>query len=217
MSDIVIQRIHPVRGNAIDVRVDLEDERTFRIALQVAERLGEGELLDESELLALVEESDRIRGYELAVRYLASKPRSAAQMRSYLARREISEVAVDTVIEKLESQRFLSDQEYAESFIREKQQRHPQGVRLTALQLEQRGVEEEIVEEAISTAREEGGLDEREEARRAARKWSPKPKEEPNKARQRLARFLGSRGFPEDVVMDVVEERLGPDEGDWKF
>jgi regulatory protein len=206
-DEIVIVRI--LRRGSNDRIAHLSDGSEVRLSAEFAETIGEGETFEPAAWHRLVGESDRRRARDLALLYLGVKGRTVHQMREHLARRGIPEATTEDVVADLCARGYLGDERYAEDFVRERRQVHPQGGQLTRHQLARRGVDEETADEAIRTARQEEGLDEREEARRAARKWTARTGEEAGKARLRLARFLASRGFDEDVVRDVLAERLG--------
>ena len=110
---------------------------------------------------------------------------------------------IDTLLDRLEARRLLSDQRAAEAIVHVR--RGQRGVLRIAHELEQKGVAPELATEALS------GLSDLQIplAREVWRKrFGVLPAEPADRARQ--TRFLASRGFSFDVIRAV----LGGDEGE---
>ncbi len=151
---------------------------------------------------------------DAALQYLGPRPRSIWEVRQRLRRRGLEPEGVDEVVARLQELGFLDDAAFAGFWIENRESFRPRGRRLLELELRQRGVETEALEERLST------LDEEDSALRAAR----------SKARglasssyavfaAKVSGFLRRRGFYYEVVSTVTrrlwrEANLDSPEGD---
>ncbi len=105
---------------------------------------------------------------------------------------------IDEVLNRLESDRLLSDDRFVEGFIRSHIQKGHGPMRISQ-DLRQKGVDSEVISLALEEA-EADWFDLAETAR--IKKFGEAPPSEPkDKARQ--IRFLQYRGFPVGVIMEL--------------
>lgn len=156
------------------------------------------------------DDSPRERARALALRALAHRPRSEAELRARLARAELADEADDTVA-WLTRLGYLDDGAFARARARGLLAGGRAGPRLAARRLRAAGIDEPLTREAIRAALEEatgvvGASAEvalcRAVAERRARGAEIGSLDE--KARARLARWLLGRGFAGPVVARVV-------------
>ncbi len=106
-----------------------------------------------------------------------------------------------TVIKLFISKKYLDDAEYARLFVRDQLIRKPQGLRMLRQKLSQKGVPANNLQQLL----DEDGTTEFDLARRALeKKLRTLRKETPQKKKEKLFRFLASRGFNMDVIMKVL-------------
>lgn len=113
--------------------------------------------------------------------------------------------AVQQTIERLQALGLQSDERFAEGFVRSRASRA--GSRRIAAELRQRGIEGETLDQAVAEAS-------RTDLQRARTLWSKRfqPSRDPRE-RSRQMRFLATRGFPMNVIRQVVGAEPGdPDE-----
>lgn len=110
---------------------------------------------------------------------------------------------IEQVISKLKEYKYLDDGEYAGAYIRDQIARKPQGIRLLRMNLSKKGVTSEVIVKAIT----EYNMDEMEIALRAVSGKRKALTKYPQKTRrEKLYRFLLSRGFNMETVLKVVRE-----------
>ncbi|MBI5659543.1 MAG: recombination regulator RecX [Nitrosomonadales bacterium] len=144
---------------------------------------------------------------------MAKKPEPALRIRAmqFLARREYSRAElharllphaqdgddVGAVLDELAQRNWLSDERAAEQVVNQRRNRF--GTQRIAHELRQKGIAENLIEEALPQLKETEL-----EAARAVwqKKFGAAPGDAKEKAKQ--ARFLQSRGFALDVVFKVL-------------
>ena len=143
-----------------------------------------------------------------ALRILAGREHSKAELRRKLRFRHIDESEIDRILTKLSELNYLDDSRFARLLVRERLLRRGRGFRDALKKLKEAGVEPEIIQQALSEARLE--IDEVDLCRKAARKWLERRSEpKPSKRREKLARHLSGRGFSEESVRQVLQEGDG--------
>ncbi|TAH47566.1 MAG: recombination regulator RecX [Betaproteobacteria bacterium] len=140
---------------------------------------------------------------ERALRYLAQRDHSRTELaRKLAAHGSAAEVA--EVVARMGELGLQSDRRFAEAWVRSKAVRF--GAARLRNELGRRGVERELVDEALAAECVESELE------RARAVWRAKFGAPPADAREwaRQARFLQTRGFATDVIRKLLKEQ--PDE-----
>ncbi len=135
----------------------------------------------------------------VAVRLLSRREHSALEIRDKLLKREFDEDEVAQAITELQQGGWLSDERFAEAYIRMRQLKGFGPVRI-AIELNERGVEEGIVD-AYMHAGDNSWQQVLEQQYR--KKYKNKPVVDYNDKAKRI-RFLQYRGFTLDVIYQVV-------------
>lgn len=147
---------------------------------------------------------ERARG--IALRLLAVRPRTRAELATALSRRGIPEDVTETVLERFSEVGMIDDAAFAEAWVSSRH--HGRGLARRALghELRRKGVDGATVKDAL------GQLDpdtERETAlelaRRRLRTLAAVPSDV---AFRRLAGMLARKGYPPGVTLQVVREVL---------
>jgi len=137
---------------------------------------------------------------ERALGLLARREWPRVELRARLAKADVSEAEVESLLDDLQREGYLSDARYAGALVRQRAGTHAR--RAIASALRERGVEPEAAREALA---ELDGVDELEQAKALwQRRFGAAPRDEREKARQ--VRFLAGRGFPVAVALRVVRE-----------
>ena len=132
-----------------------------------------------------------------ALRYLAGREHSRAELRRKLAPFEEEPGTLEPVLDELTEKEFLSDARYVDSVLNRRAGRLG-GARIRQ-ELQQKGVAPEAVSEAVARLRDT-------EFTRAREVWGRRFEQLPTDAaeRGRQGRFLMARGFSGDVVRRVL-------------
>jgi regulatory protein len=199
VTRIVAQEHNPNR-----VSVYLDGEFAFGIGLEAAAsaRLDTGQSLS-SERVNELKVADEIgRATEAALRLLASRPRSVREISDRLRRKGFEQVTIERAIERLEGWNYVDDAEFARYWVENRTMHKPRGRRLLEQELRTKGVDREVVKEAIA----EADVDEESAALELARAKLPSYRhDDPQAARRKLVGFLQRRGYSYDVIKPVLE------------
>jgi regulatory protein len=144
------------------------------------------------------------RARERALRLLALRARSRAELQKKLAEREFSKSAIDRVLENLGELGYLDDEAFAVNRARHLAVNRLYGDRKIEEQLREKGIDREAAQAAIREVREEfpemEGI-----ARSAAKKLLGRSIGGLNKKeRLALARTLQGRGYHLGLILDYL-------------
>lgn len=196
--------------------VVLEDRRRFRLDAEQTSRLGleVGGLLDPGLLAALERQDASRRARETAVRLLAVRPRSVAELRERLRRAGTPSDITAAVVDDLAAAGYLDDLAFAQSWVRNRAAVRPSGVLRLRAELRKKGIANSLIEQAIHDldGEEEAAVAEERRARELVERrlrayarlaWDARVR--------RLAGLLQRRGFATHTIARVlrtVERRI---------
>ena len=201
------------KRNKERVNIYIDDEFAFGLNLIDAASLYKGQALSDAQIKALKSKHAVAQALDKAVRFLAARPRSTAEIRRRLAQKDIEEPVVEEVIDRLTTLNYVDDLEFARFWVRNREDFNPRGLMALRYELRQKGLADDIIEEALAE------IDPTDSAYRAARKKLRSLRgKEPEEQRQKLGAFLNRRGFSYEVartVVDrIVEEQVDDFSGD---
>lgn len=134
---------------------------------------------------------------ERALRLLARREHSRAELARKLAQAGFAQHAIEALLDEFEEKNWLSDRRFAESYVADHRARA--GSIKLAFDLRQRGVSDTLIEAVLSKNRDS-------ELERARAVWKKKfgsdPADANEKARQ--MRFLQSRGFTSETICHAM-------------
>jgi len=133
------------------------------------------------------------------MRLLAAREHSTLELRQKLAKKGADDQILDALLEQLQQDRYLSDQRYAEVFVRQKAAAG-KGPFVISQLLQSKGISRSDVDLAM----EEAECDWYELATDVYRKKFKTPIAD-QKDRAKRMRFLMSRGFSGDIISSVME------------
>lgn len=137
----------------------------------------------------------------VAVRLLSRREHSAFEIRDKLQKRDFDEAEIEQTIIELQQGGWLSDERFAEAYIRMRQVKGFGPIRI-AMELNERGVKESIVDNYLQADDEawQQGLEQQ-----YRKKYSNRSIADYNDKAKRI-RFLQYRGFPLDAIYQVVND-----------
>jgi len=140
--------------------------------------------------------------YEAAVRYLAGRSHSVAEIRRHLRGKRFDDAAIDGAIDKLRAQRYVDDAAFARYWIEQRDQFRPRGDRALVTELLRKGVARETIEVALGDRPADAEV---QRARRAiARPITRWQTLEPAERKRKIHAFLAARGFAYEVIEEVL-------------
>ncbi len=181
------------------------DGEKIRVSLEAASkfRLKEGQMEDD-----VFETFIKFNDFCLCKKYLfdmiVRRSWTVAAARQYLTAKGYSEESVEKALQIAEQEKCLSDEDYAENYVRDR--RGMTGEYRLRKELKQRGVTDAVISEAID--KQYSASDDYENALALARKrmeGREKSVRTP-KARERVLRYLIWRGYDYEIARKVVEK-----------
>ena len=166
--------------------------------------------LEDSVATRLTPEQMRARAFQRAVKLLAAKPRSVAELRERLLERCSSKAIVETVIARLREYGYLDDERYALGYASAKVRQQPIGRRRLQQSLQMKKVDRAVAEEALDQVFAETPEDElidRAVEKRVRLRGRPKTRAEAKSLFDHLLR----QGFTFELVSDKVRALIKDD------
>ena len=136
----------------------------------------------------------------VAVKLLSRREHSAHEIREKLRQREFDSDEIEQVVEELKAGGWLSDERFAEAYIRMRQLKGFGPVRIS-MELKERGVDELIVESLLD-ANDASWM--RVLEQQYQKKYRNTAIEDYNEKAKRI-RFLQYRGFTLDAIYQVIK------------
>jgi len=194
VTALKIQKHHPNRVN-----VYLDNEFSFGLSRITAAWLQVGQELSPSKIARLQAEDQREVAYMQALRYLDYRPRSRAEVRHNLEKHAIPSEVINEVFKRLERSGLVNDERFAQDWVENRSEFRPRSRRALAFELHQRGLDDPSIKIALE------GLNEETLAYQAALKQSRRFESLPQRDfRNKLGSYLARRGFPYEIIKDVV-------------
>ncbi len=184
------------------VNVYLDSRFAFSLASIVAESaaLRRGAYLSEKQVDDLLNSDQFQKTMDSALRFLSYRPRSEKEVRQNLARKRFPEPFIERAIIRLKELRFVDDEAFARFWVENREANSPRSHRALKYELRSKGVDQEILDEAIDDT-----VDQDASALAAARKKLASLRNlEYNDFRQKLGGYLARRGYDYDTIRSVV-------------
>ena len=194
VTALQVQKRHPNRVN-----VHLDGEYAFGLTRILAAWLQVGQTLDEDKIAELQAEDARERAMQQALLYLSYRARSEKEIRQNLGKHKIPDAVIEETLERLRRDGFANDKQFASAWVENRSTFRPRGRRALALELRQKGIDDNIIESALEDIDEEAlayeaGLKKASKLR--VREWS--------EFRKKMSDFLARRGFSYSVIAPIV-------------
>lgn len=152
---------------------------------------------------------DRFEKYlNLTYRYLSIRNRSVKEIRDYLAKKQAEPEVIEKLIALLTEQKFLNDETFARMWVSSRARFRPRGKQLLKIELQQKGITKDIIEEVLSEKHEDVP-DELAQAKslitRRIERLQDAPRQE---IYQKVGSFLARRGFSWGIAKKAIDESL---------
>jgi len=173
---------------------------SLEVELALKENLRVGQELSDGQAEALARSDCFQRCLDAAARFLTYRPRSEAELRERLLRRDFASNSVEAVLKLLKERGLMDDVTFAQFWRDSRESLSPRSRWLTKLELKQKGVAEGIIDRVVEA------VDDDDSAYRAAtRKLRGLPQTDYQSFRRRLGEYLKRRGFGYGVIDRTVK------------
>jgi regulatory protein len=181
------------------VNIYLDGEFAFGLERITAAWLRVGQELDEKKIEQLQAEDTRERALQQALLFLSYRARSEAEIRRNLRKHEIPEAVIEETLERLRRDGLANDSQFAQAWVENRNTFRPRSRRMLALELRQKGLDDEAAKSALE------GVDDEALAYEAARKRAARLRGlEWSEFKIKLSGFLARRGFSYPVILPIV-------------
>lgn len=170
------------------------------------ENLKVGMIIDEEKLKKIAYEENLINCKETALKIIERSYKTKKEMEKRLLEKGYNLEEINETLKFLKRYNFINDESYAKAFVKDKTK--TQGKQKIKYALKNKGISEEIIEEELSNLDMER---EKENANiLALKKYNILIKRENDKykIKEKIIRFLISRGYNYEVAKDAVKEIL---------
>ena len=172
----------------------------------VKNRLKVGKIVSAEELSVMQLESEKNMAFDKALTFLSATRKTEKEIRSHLSKKGYLPAVIDYVVEKLREYGFINDEEYAEAYTESASKK--KGGRLIRMELKNKGLSEEAIENALSELDEGQEL---ETAKGILEKYM-RGKTADKATLQKAYRHLMSKGFDYDTAKAAIDAYGGMDE-----
>ncbi|WP_234422212.1 regulatory protein RecX [Sedimenticola thiotaurini] len=143
--------------------------------------------------------SEQLELEQAAVRLLAAREHSRAELRRKLHARCETPALLEQVLDGLEQRGYLSDARYVEQYVSSRKRKGFGPVRIRQ-ELQERGVSADLIEPATDPGEQEW----RELIRQCCQRKFGDARPSDYRERAKRARFLEYRGFPSEMIRDLL-------------
>ncbi|MFI5956952.1 regulatory protein RecX [Cryptosporangium sp. NPDC051539] len=148
----------------------------------------------------------------ICLRLLTTRPRTRTELATALAKRDIPAEAADAVLDRFSEVGLIDDVAFARAWVETRHRGRGLGRSVLAGELRKKGVDREIVQDALDQIEPGDDLD---AARRLVEKKLAATRGQPaDKRARRLVGLLARRGHPAGVAYRVVREALAAEGAD---
>jgi regulatory protein len=194
------------KRNRKRVNVYIDGRFAFGLAAIEAMRLEVGQHLSAAEIARLKERDQAEVAYDRALDFLSYRPRSVAEVRRRLSKKEFDAVAIDQVISRLNRAGLLDDDVFARYWMDNRDTHKPRGSRALRYELRQKGVADSVIDNVLTD------YDEDDAAFRAgltqAQRLVRQRDYDIDTLRSKLIGFLNRRGFSFGIARDTADRLL---------
>lgn len=196
ITALEVQKRNPNRVN-----VHLDGEFAFGLARIVAAWLKVGDVLDEAKIQKMQTEDARERAFQQAMLFLSYRARSESEIRRNLLKHEIPDEVVEETLARLRQDGLANDEQFARAWVENRSTFRPRSRRMLAMELRQKGLDEETASSALDEIDDEALA--YEAAQKKAERFATLEWQD---YRKKLSEFLARRGFSYAVIAPVVSK-----------
>ena len=200
MVEREITGIKAQKKNPERVSVYLDGEYVFGLSRITAAWLQIGQRLSEEKINSLREQDEQEVAYQRALILLNHQQRTSHEISQKLIEKGFSSTRVEEVVDRLTQTGLVEDGQYALLWVENRNTYHPRSRRLIRMELRQKGVAEDQIDQALLGSAEDDELA-TQAAMQQIRKYSDLDWPE---FRKKMSAFLLRRGFSYGTVAPVV-------------
>ena len=199
-------------------RVNLFIDHTFALGVSLdtvaKAKLYVGKTISAEEYAQLEQIESTDKAFQAALRLLSARPRSTAEVRERLERKDFAPEAIAAALSRLAQLELIDDAAFARFWVENRQACRPRGASALRDELRRKGIDPGVVATVLSDEALTG--DEAGRAMTLARAALRKYANSPNRLAfvRRLGGYLQRRGFGFEVIRPIVDQLWAEVKGD---
>lgn len=197
ITAIIVQKRNPNRVN-----IELDGDFAFGLDRMTAAWLKVGQVLTQEKIEKLRYDDSIENAFIRAVRLLSYRPRSEAEIRNRLRKSGQEETVIDQVLRKMRESQLVDDEGFSKEWIENRSTFRPRSQKLLQMELKQKGIPQEIINNSLSAAQDDSTLA-LQAARKVAHRWTELDESE---FRKKMTGYLGRRGFSYFIINEIIPE-----------
>ncbi|MDI6829039.1 MAG: regulatory protein RecX, partial [Armatimonadota bacterium] len=166
--------------------------------------LQTGQEIGEERLREIVHAEQLTKAKKKALNLLGYRSRSRAEITQRLSRSGFAEDIIEDTLAYLERVGLIDDEQFSQDWVKSRLTNKGMGKQRIKWELKQKGVPNDVVEEALSEVDDETEYESALDA--AKRRWDKYKDTEINVRRRKLASYLCRQGFSWEVVSQVLSK-----------
>ena len=200
---MLITKIEVQKNNKQRVNLYLDGEFYCGLSVEtvIKNRIKEGQDLEKDNIDFLISQTEKEIALSKAVSYISKCQKTKSEIIKYLVKKGFGEDICNYVVEKLQEYNFVNDELYAKNYIKFKNKNS--GKRKIEIELKQKGVSVEVVKKSTDEY-----INDRDYIKSVAEKYL-KNKERDIKTKQKVFRFLASRGYQIEDIKWAINDFFG--------
>ena len=170
----------------------------------IDEAIAIGQEIAQKEIDKLIDKDQSSKAMDKAIRFLGYRVRTEKEVFNKLKEKDFDKRVIKKTITKLKEMSYLSDQEFIETWVKDRIANKPSGKRLISFELKQKGISEKIAKEKLDKL-----VSEKQEikmAQKALDKAQTKYENLTGKEKnQKIASYLARRGFDWQTINMLLQ------------
>jgi regulatory protein len=208
MPEGTITALRPQEHDQQRVNVYIDDAFALGVSLDmlVREELYVGKQIDAAQWTRLEAAEHADKAYRAALRLVQARPRSTAELRERLRRKQFAPDVIEQTLERLRRIELLDDRAFARFWIENRNTCRPRGKQALRSELHRKGIDRAVIDTALDDAELVG--DEQARALMLAQGVLARYASIADYAtfQRRLGGYLQRRGFGYDTIKPVLEQ-----------
>jgi len=148
--------------------------------------------------------------YDVAVRYLASRPKSVSEIARHLHGKRFDVADIERAIDRLRAQRYVDDDAFARYWVEQRERFKPRGDRALKSELLGKGVAREVIEVVLGERAPDADVEQAKRAlSRPMTRWATLA---PAERKRKIHTYLAARGFDYGTIEEVIQASVKDDE-----
>jgi len=200
--DYQITAIKAQKRNPNRVNIFLDGRYAFSLARVIAVWLKIRQLINDEKIEFLKKQDSEEKALQKALYFISYRPRSKKEVRSKLETAGYDEELIERVLKRLIDAEVLDDDRFARAWVENRCSSHPRSKRLMSIELRHKGIDEEIIQIAIT----QGAKDEQLALAAAKKRFHRFDGLEYPEFRKKMSGFLMRRGFDYGIIIEVIDQ-----------